>query len=74
VRVLDSIWISTGYFRYFCAMRRMADMPESELARIGRSGRDYYDAHFAPAMLAGRMLDLFSEAVAARHPEGEVRR
>jgi glycosyltransferase involved in cell wall biosynthesis len=56
------------------AMRRMADMPASELARIGRSGRDYYDAHFAPAMLAGRMLDLFSEAVAARHPEGEVRR
>ena len=52
------------------AIRRMADMPASELSRMGRAGRAYYDTHFAPAMLARRMLDLFGEAVAARHPGG----
>lgn len=55
------------------AIRRMADMPADELVRMGRAGRDYYDRHYAPAMLAARMLDLFGEAVAARHPRG-VRR
>jgi glycosyltransferase involved in cell wall biosynthesis len=55
------------------AIRRMNDMPASELARMGRAGRDYYDKHFAPAMLARRMLDLFGEAVVARHPDGVPR-
>lgn len=55
------------------AIRRMADMPASELARMGRAGRDYYDKHFAPAMLARRMLDLFGEAVVARHSDGVPR-
>jgi glycosyltransferase involved in cell wall biosynthesis len=55
------------------AIRRMNDMPASELARMGWAGRDYYDKHFAPAMLARRMLDLFGEAVVARHPDGVPR-
>lgn len=52
------------------AVRRMAAMPAGDLARMGRAGRDYYDTHFAPALLARRMLELFGEAVSARRQGG----
>ncbi len=40
------------------------------LAAMGRAGRTYYDAHFAPALLAARLLGLLDAAVAARQPGG----
>jgi glycosyltransferase involved in cell wall biosynthesis len=47
-------------------LRTMAAMPADALAGMGRSGREYYDAHFAPALLARRMLALLAQAVEAR--------
>jgi glycosyltransferase involved in cell wall biosynthesis len=55
------------------AVRRMAAMPRDQLESMGRSGRDYYNANFAPAALARRMLALLDEAVQAAH-QGDLQR
>jgi glycosyltransferase involved in cell wall biosynthesis len=55
------------------AVRRMAAMPRDQLESMGRSGRDYYNANFAPAALAKRMLALLDEAVQAAH-QGDLQR
>jgi glycosyltransferase involved in cell wall biosynthesis len=48
------------------AIQRMADLPGAELERMGRSGRAYYDVHFAPDFLARRLLELLREAIEMR--------
>lgn len=50
------------------AVLRLATLPRTELQSMGRSGRTYYASHFAPDLLAHRLLALFDEAVRARHP------
>lgn len=44
------------------AVLRMADMPARDLEEMGRRGRAYYDAHFAPDMLASRLLRILEQA------------
>lgn len=48
------------------ALRRMARLPESELAAMGRHGRAYYDAHLSLAVGQSRMAQLFT-ALRPRH-------
>ena len=55
------------------AVRAMAAMPRDQLESMGRSGRDYYNANFAPAALAGRMLAFLDEAVQTAH-QGDLQR
>lgn len=52
------------------AIVRMAALPAADLERMGRSGRAYYDAHFAPDLLARQLIQLLEEAVRARHSKG----
>jgi glycosyltransferase involved in cell wall biosynthesis len=52
------------------AILRMADLPAADLEEMGRSGRAYYDAHFAPDLLARRLLELLREAAEARQSKG----
>jgi glycosyltransferase involved in cell wall biosynthesis len=52
------------------AIVRMAALPAADLEEMGRSGRAYYDAHFAPDLLARRLLELLREAVEARQSKG----
>jgi glycosyltransferase involved in cell wall biosynthesis len=48
------------------AVRQLRALPADVLVEMGRSGRAYYEAHFAPAMLARRMIAHFEDAIAAR--------
>ncbi len=45
------------------AVLRLKALPSSELDRLGECGRSFYRQHFAPDVLAGRLLDRFREAV-----------
>lgn len=46
------------------AVLRMAGMAPSELAEMGHRGRAYYDSHFAPDLLARRLIGHFERAIA----------
>lgn len=45
------------------AIARMAGMPPAELAAMGRSGRAYYHSHFAPDLLARRLIGHLERAI-----------
>lgn len=47
------------------AIVRMAGMPAAELAGMGRSGRAYYHSHFAPDLLARRLIGHLERAIEA---------
>jgi glycosyltransferase involved in cell wall biosynthesis len=47
------------------AVRRMRALPADALLGMGRAGRAYYETHFAPAMLARRMVMHFEDAIVA---------
>jgi len=47
------------------AVLRLASMPAGELSRMGGSGRSYYETHFDPATLAGRLSRRFARLVQA---------
>ena len=50
------------------AVLRLRAMPSNELQRMGGDGQLYYKQHFAPAVLATRLAQLFSEVLAGRKP------
>ena len=51
------------------AALQMAELPAAALQAMGRCGRAYYDAHFAPDLLAQRLLSLLHGLVRAQHPK-----
>jgi glycosyltransferase involved in cell wall biosynthesis len=44
------------------AVRRLVALPEGERDRIGQAGRDYYEAHFAPASLTPALVAHLAQA------------
>jgi glycosyltransferase involved in cell wall biosynthesis len=55
------------------AISSLASRPQSELNAMGRAGRTYYETHFEPERLAGRLMTHLREAIAERHPNGGKR-
>ena len=49
------------------AVLRMAQMPDEELAEMGRRGHAYYHAHFAPDLLARHLIEHFERAIRDYH-------
>lgn len=48
------------------AIRRLKQMPADKREQMGRAGRQYYDSHFEPTMLANRLVERFRRLVNAR--------
>ncbi|MEO5808368.1 glycosyltransferase family 4 protein [Devosia sp.] len=48
------------------AVRKVAGMPEHQLAALGRSGRVYFDANLSPGVLNERLMALFQHAIDSR--------
>lgn len=47
------------------AVRKLQLLPAQQLQLMGNSGRDYYERHFEPGALAGRLAQRFAELIAA---------
>lgn len=50
------------------AVLRLRAMPSDELQRMGEAGQLYYKQHFGPAVLAAKLVQLFSEVLAGNKP------
>lgn len=50
------------------AVLRLKAMPAAQLQRMGASGRAYYQQHFDPAALAGKLLQHFDQLLAKVKP------
>ena len=50
------------------AVLRLRDMPSDELQRMGESGLIYYKQNFDPAVLAAKLVQHFSQALAGHKP------
>jgi glycosyltransferase involved in cell wall biosynthesis len=49
------------------AVQRMSQLSEQELVEMGRRGRAYYHSHFAPDLLAGRLIEHLERAILDYH-------
>jgi glycosyltransferase involved in cell wall biosynthesis len=52
------------------AVLRLQSRSAEDLARMGASGRSYYETHFDPATLADRLAQRFAELVESRRARG----
>jgi glycosyltransferase involved in cell wall biosynthesis len=56
------------------AVRQLQALPQSDLDRLGQSGRAYYERHFEPAALARRLIERFTLLANTRGRNGGVGR